>query len=77
MAELSFDNPVFRFYVIAAALMVLKMIGTAWLTVYRVAHPPRDDRGRTRQGAGVSTGLDLEVWLGRARYVVTFHSVGQ
>jgi uncharacterized MAPEG superfamily protein len=30
------DNPVFRVYVIAASLVILKMIGHAFLTVYRM-----------------------------------------
>jgi glutathione S-transferase len=36
MSEYVLDNPVFRVYVIAAALMVLKMAGQSWMTVYRM-----------------------------------------
>ncbi len=38
MDLLSLDNPVFRVYVIAASLAILKMIGHAFLTVYRMMH---------------------------------------
>jgi glutathione S-transferase len=36
METLTFANPAFSAYAIAAALMVLKMMGMAWLTVYRM-----------------------------------------
>jgi glutathione S-transferase len=36
MDTLSFDNPLFATYVIAAALMILKVSGMAWLTVVRM-----------------------------------------
>ncbi|OWY06227.1 MAPEG family protein [Thioclava sp. NG1] len=36
MALLSLENPVFATYVIAAALMVLKVMGQGWMTVYRM-----------------------------------------
>lgn len=36
MAELSFQNPVFATYAIAAALMVLKVMGQGWMTVHRM-----------------------------------------
>jgi len=36
VSEFSLDNPVFRTYVIAAALAILKMIGHAFLTVHRM-----------------------------------------
>ncbi len=38
MDLLSFDNPVFRMYVIAGTLAILKMVGHAFLTVYRMMH---------------------------------------
>lgn len=31
-----FDNPVFATYVIAATLMILKLMGQGWITVYRM-----------------------------------------
>ena len=36
MERLSFENPVFAAYAVAAALMVLKTVGMAWLTVLRM-----------------------------------------
>lgn len=36
MTDFTLDNPVFRTYLIAASLMVLKMAGQAWMTVYRM-----------------------------------------
>ncbi len=36
MPPLSTDNPVFVTYAIAAALMVLKIMGQGWMTVYRM-----------------------------------------
>ena len=36
MTPLSTDNPVFVTYAIAAALMVLKIMGQGWMTVYRM-----------------------------------------
>ena len=36
MTQLSTDNPVFVTYAIAAALMVLKIMGQGWMTVYRM-----------------------------------------
>jgi glutathione S-transferase len=36
MTQLALENPVFRTYLIAASLMILKMAGQAWMTVYRM-----------------------------------------
>ena len=36
MAELNTGNPVFVTYMITAALMVLKIMGQGWITVYRM-----------------------------------------
>jgi glutathione S-transferase len=36
MAELSFHNPVFAAYALAAAVMILKAIAMSWLTVLRM-----------------------------------------
>ena len=36
MASLTVDNPVFVTYVIAAAIMILKIMGQGWMTVYRM-----------------------------------------
>ena len=36
MDRLSFQDPVFAAYVIAATLMILKAVGMSWLTVVRM-----------------------------------------
>ena len=36
MTALNMDNPVFMTYVITASLMVLKLMGQGWMTVYRM-----------------------------------------
>jgi glutathione S-transferase len=36
MNALTFDNPVFATYAIAASIMILKMASMSWLTVYRM-----------------------------------------
>lgn len=36
MAELNANNPVFVTYMITAALMILKIMGQGWMTVYRM-----------------------------------------
>jgi len=36
MSALTLENPVFATYAIAAALMVLKIMGQGWMTVYRM-----------------------------------------
>lgn len=36
MTALAMDNPVFITYMIAAALMILKIMGQGWMTVYRM-----------------------------------------
>jgi uncharacterized MAPEG superfamily protein len=33
---MTFENPVFATYVIAASLMILKIMGQGWITVYRM-----------------------------------------
>jgi len=38
MPALSLENPVFVTYVIAASLMILKIMGQGWMTVYRMLH---------------------------------------
>jgi hypothetical protein len=37
MTAYSMENPVFAAYAIAAAIMVLKVMGQGWMTVYRMA----------------------------------------
>ncbi len=36
MDKLSLQNPLFATYVIAATLMILKVVGMSWLTVVRM-----------------------------------------
>ena len=36
MSLLTFDNLVFRYYAIAAALMIVKMMSQGWMTVFRM-----------------------------------------
>lgn len=36
MAELNTENPVFVTYMITAAIMILKVMGQGWMTVYRM-----------------------------------------
>lgn len=36
MSALSYDDPLFATYVIAACLMILKAVGMSWLTVFRM-----------------------------------------
>jgi len=36
MSLLTFDNPVFRYFAIAAALMIVKMMSQGWITVFRM-----------------------------------------
>ena len=36
MNLLTFDNPAFRYYAIAAALMIVKMMSQGWITVFRM-----------------------------------------
>ena len=75
MAELSFDNPVFRVYVIAAAVMVLKMIGTAWLTVYRMMkvdagfRSPEDERRGALNKSPHAGQLDKHEYVERIRRI--------
>ncbi|PQO23675.1 glutathione S-transferase [Rhodobacteraceae bacterium WD3A24] len=49
MGALGFDNPVFATYAVAAAIMVLKIMGQGWMTVWRM----------TRARAGFASPEDL------------------
>jgi glutathione S-transferase len=53
MIVLSMENPVFVTYVIAAAIMVLKLMGQGWMTVFRML----------RSDAGLTSPEDLQVGL--------------
>ena len=49
MTALSLENPVFAGYVVAAAIMILKLMGQGWMTVFRM----------TRADAGLLNPEDL------------------
>jgi glutathione S-transferase len=53
MTALSTENPVFATYMIAGALMVLKLMGQGWMTVYRML----------KVGGGWATPEDLKPGL--------------
>ena len=53
MTALSIENPVFVSYAIAAAIMILKLMGQGWMTVYRML----------KVGGGWATPEDLQVGL--------------
>jgi glutathione S-transferase len=36
MTLLNFDNPVFRYYAVAAALIIIKLMSQGWITVFRM-----------------------------------------
>lgn len=50
MDKLSLDNPLFATYVVAATLMILKVVAMAWLTVWRM----------TQEKAGFRSPEDLK-----------------
>ncbi|MFC6639705.1 MAPEG family protein [Sulfitobacter sp. JBTF-M27] len=50
MVELNLENPVFITYLIASAIMVLKVMGQGWITVYRML----------KVGAGYASPEDLQ-----------------
>ncbi len=53
MTLLSTENPVFVSYMIAGAIMVLKIMGQGWMTVYRML----------RSNSGLASPEDLQVGL--------------
>lgn len=53
MTALTMQNPVFVIYVIASAIMILKIMGQGWMTVYRML----------RVGAGYASPEDLQFGL--------------
>jgi glutathione S-transferase len=53
MSALTMQNPVFVTYMIAAAIMILKIMGQGWLTVYRML----------KVGGGFASPEDLQVGL--------------
>ena len=53
MSVFSVENPVFVTYMIAAAIMILKIMGQGWMTVYRML----------RSDSGLASPEDLQVGL--------------
>ncbi|NQV43828.1 MAG: MAPEG family protein [Rhodospirillales bacterium] len=53
MTALTMENPVFVTYMIASALMILKIMGQGWMTVYRML----------KINAGLASPEDLQVGL--------------
>ena len=53
MEFVGFENPVFATYAIAASLMVLKVMGQGWMTVYRML----------KSNSGLASPEDLQVGL--------------
>lgn len=53
MSELSINNPVFIAYMIAAAIMILKIMGQGWMTVYRML----------KSNSGLASPEDLQVGI--------------
>lgn len=53
MSAFTMENPVFATYMIAAAIMVLKVMGQGWMTVYRML----------KSDAGLASPEDLQVGL--------------
>jgi len=53
MTALNMENPVFITYLIAASIMVLKVMGQGWMTVYRML----------RSDTGLASPEDLQVGL--------------
>ena len=53
MPELSMNNPVFATYMIAAAVMILKIMGQGWMTVYRML----------KSDSGLASPEDLQVGI--------------
>ena len=67
------DNPVFETYLIAAALMVLKLMGQGWMTVYRMlksnsglASPEDAQKGLLNKKPDL-TQLDVNDYVDRSR----------
>jgi hypothetical protein len=53
MSALTMENPVFVTYMIAASVMILKMMGQGWMTVYRML----------KSDSGLVSPEDLQVGL--------------
>ena len=73
MNSFALDNPVFRVYVIAASLAILKMVGHAFLTVYRMVKVnggflnPEDTRKTAMNPNPSAAQVDPNDYVERAR----------
>ena len=67
MNAFTLENPVFATYVIAAAIMVLKIMGQGWMTVYRMLRALAHDL-EDHQGGGDHVGGEDGVLQGQARH---------
>jgi len=75
MALLSLENPVFHTYVLAAAIMILKLMAQPWITVQRMMkvragfRSPEDARRTPLNPAPVEGQLDLNEYVDRSRRI--------
>lgn len=73
MGEFHVGNPVFVTYLIAAALMVFKLMGQGWMTVYRMMRAkagyasPEDLRSGPLNRAPAPAQLELNDYVDRSR----------
>jgi glutathione S-transferase len=73
MTLLSMENPVFVTYMIAAAIMILKLMGQGWMTVYRMLRvdagwaTPEDLRGGLINRNPRPEQLELNDYVDRSR----------
>jgi glutathione S-transferase len=73
MSLLTMDNPIFVTYAIAAAIMILKLMGQGWMTVYRMLKidagwaTPEDMRGGLINRNPRSGQLDPNDYVNRSR----------
>jgi uncharacterized MAPEG superfamily protein len=70
---MTFENPAFATYVIAATLMIIKMMGQGWITVYRMMkvgggflNPEDENRGLTNPNPRPGQ-LDADDYVERSR----------
>jgi glutathione S-transferase len=73
MTLLTMDNPIFVTYTIAAAIMILKLMGQGWMTVYRMLKvdagwaTPEDARGGLINRNPRPEQLELNDYVDRSR----------
>lgn len=73
MTALTMENPVFVSYMIAAAIMVIKIMGQGWMTVYRMLKSnsglasPEDLQAGLINKSPDPTQLDLNDYVDRSR----------